>query len=258
MMAAPFLDVDLATVRIGRRQVLEQVRFSRAAGSVTVLVGPNGAGKTSLVRVLAGLLPADGTVRIAGRELATLTARARARTVAVLPQGHPVHWPLPVRDVVALGRFPHSGGGRLTPADQAAIDRAVEETDIGHLLDRPVTALSGGERARVMLARAVAVEAPLLIADEPVAALDPRHQLAVMALLARRAAGGTTVIAVLHDLALAARFADAILMVADGRLVADGPPETELGDRRLAEVFGITAARVAMGGRNVPVPDRAV
>lgn len=257
-MSGPFLEVDLVSARIGRRRVLGEMRFSRPAGSFTALVGPNGAGKTSLVRAIAGLLPVEGDIRISGRPLRELADRVRARTVAVLPQGHPVHWPLPVADVVALGRFPHSGGGPLTAADRAAIDRAVAETDIAGFLDRPATALSGGERARVMLARAIAVEAPLLIADEPVAALDPRHQLAVMALLAARAAGGTTVIAVLHDLTLAARFADRILMVADGRLVADGPPGEVLDDPRLAQTFGISAARLEIGGRRVPVPDTAL
>ncbi len=257
-MSPPFLEVGIAAARIGRRPVLSDVSFALPAGSLTVLVGPNGAGKTSLVRAIAGLMPVDGQVRIGGQALGDLSDRARARAVAVLPQGHPVHWPLPVRDVVALGRFPHSGGGPLTAADRAAIDRAVTETDISALLDRPATALSGGERARVMLARAMAVEAPLLIADEPVAALDPRHQLAVMALLSARAAGGSTVIAVLHDLALAARHADRILMVADGRLVADGPPEDVLDDARLARVFGISARRLEIGGRIVPVPDRAL
>lgn len=257
-MTAPFLEVDLVAARIGRRQVLGEMRFSRLAGSFTALVGPNGAGKTSLVRAIAGLLPVEGHIRIGGRPLRDLPDRVRARTIAVLPQGHPVHWPLPVADVVALGRFPHSGGGPLTASDRAAIDRAVAETDIAGLLDRPATMLSGGERARVMLARAIAVEAPLLIADEPVAALDPRHQLAVMALLAERAAGGTTVIAVLHDLTLAARFADRILMVAGGRLVADGPPGAVLDDAHLAQTFGIAAARLEIGGRTVPVPDRAL
>lgn len=257
-MSAPFLEVDLASARIGGRRVLAEVRFSRPAGSFTVLVGPNGAGKTSLVRAIAGLLPVEGRIRIGGRPLGELSDRARARAIAVLPQGHPVHWPLPVADVVALGRFPHSGGGPLSAADQAAIDRAVAQTDIAGFLDRPATALSGGERARVMLARAIAVEAPLLIADEPVAALDPRHQLAVMRLLADRAAGGTTVIAVLHDLTLAARFADHILMVAEGRLVADGPPDAVLDDPHLARTFGISAARLDIGGRTVPVPDTAL
>ena len=257
-MSADFLSVDLPEVRVGRRRVLADVRFGLPAGSVTVLVGPNGAGKTSLVRAISGLAPVRGQVTVGGRGLNDLSDRERARTIAVLPQGHPVHWPLPVRDVVALGRFPHSGGGPLTPADRAAMDRAVAETDIAGLLDRPVTLLSGGERARVMLARAIAVEAPLLLADEPVAALDPRHQLSVMDLLARRAAGGTTVIAVLHDLALAARFADRILMLADGRLMAAGPPAEVLDDRHLAAGFGISARRVEIGGRLVPVPDRAL
>jgi iron complex transport system ATP-binding protein len=183
-----------------------------------------------------------------------LGTRQRARAIAYLPQGHVFHWPLTAAAIVALGRYPHADPyARTTAADAAAVARALEAADAVHLADRVVSTLSGGERARVALARALATEAPVLLADEPTASLDPRHQLMVMAQLQRTARRGGAVLAVTHDLALAARFADRVLVMADGRIVADAAPAVALAPSRLAEIFAIEAASVPAGDVVVPV-----
>jgi iron complex transport system ATP-binding protein len=223
---------------------------------VVALVGPNGAGKTTLVRALAGLLPADGRISLDGRALSALSPRERARHIAYLPQGHAFHWPIPAAAVVALGRHPHADPfSPPSAADRAAVARALAATNIEALATRPVATLSGGERARVALARALATEAPVLLADEPTASLDPRHQLVVMELL-RRAAENGAVLAVVHDLLLAARFADRVLVMDRGRLVADAPPAEALGPERVAEVFGVATLSVEAGGGRLTIPWR--
>jgi ABC-type Mn2+/Zn2+ transport system ATPase subunit len=165
-------------VTLAGRRVLRDVSLALSAGHLVALVGPNGAGKTTLLRALAGLVPSDGVIRVRGDELSSLTLRERARRFAYLPQGHLAHWPLPARDIVALGRYPHGATdpARLTAKDAEAVLRAMQAADIMEFSDRRVTELSGGERSRVALARALAVEAPVILADEPTSSLDPRHE----------------------------------------------------------------------------------
>ena len=195
------------SVRLGGKAVVSDVSATLTHGLIGVL-GPNGAGKSTLVRAALGLVPAEGRIAVEG---------PLARTLAYLPQGGAIHWPVSVRRLVGLGRLAHMGPlGRLGPADAAAVERAMAAADVAHLADRDATALSGGERARVLLARALATEAPALVVDEPLAALDPRHALGVMALLRAQADGGTLVVAVLHDLGLAARFCDRVLLMQGG------------------------------------------
>jgi iron complex transport system ATP-binding protein len=186
---------------LGGRTVLRDVSLSLSSGHLVALVGPNGAGKTTLLRALAGLLPSDGTIHVGGEALSSLSLRERARRFAYLPQGHTVHWPLPVRDIVALGRFPHGATdpGRLTRKDAEAVTRAMQATDTIGFSGRRVTELSGGERSRVALARVLAVEAPVMLADEPTASLDPRYQIDVMTNLRQAADGGVLVMVVTHD-----------------------------------------------------------
>jgi iron complex transport system ATP-binding protein len=193
---------------------------------------------------------------IEGKSVHDLPAPQRALKFGYLPQGHVVHWPLPAHDIVALGRYPHGATdpSRLPPADAAAVARAMQVTDTVAFAARPVTELSGGERSRVALARVLAVEAPVVLADEPTAFLDPRHQLDVMQLLRRAADGGTLVVVVTHDLGLAARYADAVLVMADGQLAAQGAPREALSEQVLANVFRVQAFRAERDDGAVIVP----
>lgn len=251
------LCVENLCVSLGGRKVVEEAGFASAPGELVALVGPNGAGKTSLLRAIAGLVPSEGQMRLKGHaDLRDLDPKARARAIAYLPQGHEAHWPLPARDIVALGRLPHGAGDptRLSPADAAAVDEAMRLADVAALADRPVTRLSGGERARVAMARVLAVGAPLILADEPTAALDPRHQLDVMGVLRGAARAGATVIAVTHDLGLAARFADRVLVMSEGRLVIADVPDVALAPDVLRRVFGIEVYRADVAGEAILVP----
>ncbi len=234
---------DSTSVNLGRRPVLHDVSTTLTPGVHIGIVGPNGAGKSTLVRALLGLLPpSGGAILLNGQPVVDMPRRQVARSLAYLPQGQTLHWPLSVERLVALGRLPHLGPiSRLSAEDQAAIDAAIERADVSHLRVRVATELSGGERARVMLARALAVGAPGLIADEPLASLDPGHQLDVMELLAGEAQAGRLVIAVLHDLTMAARYCDRLLLLDHGRLVGDGKPLDVLTPDRLEAIYGITA-----------------
>ena len=250
-LAAQNLDVALA----GRR-VLNGISLSLSSGHLVALVGPNGAGKTTLLRALAGLIPSDGTIQVGGDALSSLSLRERAKRFGYLPQGHMVHWPLPARDIVALGRYPHGATdpARLPPRDAEAVLRAMQAVDVMEFAERRVTELSGGERSRVALARVLAVEAPIILADEPTASLDPRHQIDVMKRLRAAADRSVLVIVVTHDLGLAARFADHVLVLADGRLAAQGAPEQALSEQVMANVFRISAYRAEYQREAVIVP----
>ena len=244
------------SVALGGRAVLRDISLALSSRHLVALVGPNGAGKTTLLRALAGLLPSQGEIHVGGDALSSLHLGERARRLAYLPQGHLMHWPLPARDIVALGRTPHGATdpARLTPADAEAVTRAMQETDVVDLGGRLVTELSGGERSRVALARVLAVEAPVVLADEPTSSLDPRYQIEVMKKLRNAADGGVLVIVVTHDLGLAARFSDTVLVLSEGRLVAQGPPAQALSAQVMAEVFRVSAYRAEYQREAVIVP----
>jgi iron complex transport system ATP-binding protein len=250
------LSLESVSVRLGGRAIVQAVTLSLQAGRLVALLGPNGAGKTTLLKAMAGLLPSQGTIRIGGETLDSLSRAIRARRIGYLPQGHQVHWPLSARDVVALGRFPHclADPARMSPAHAGVVDAVMARTDTIRFADQAVMTLSGGERARVMLARALAVEAGILLADEPTASLDPRHQITVMQDLKAESRRGALVVAVTHDIALASRLADEIVLIHEGRIVAQGLPAEVLTDERLASVYGVSALRQTVDGEDVITP----
>ncbi|WP_041929454.1 ABC transporter ATP-binding protein [Methylorubrum extorquens] len=245
------------SVQLNDRHILEDVTFGAGRGEFVGLVGSNGAGKTTLLRALAGLVsPSAGEVKFDGRLLPDVPRDERARRLAVLFQSESLGWPMRVSEVVALGRLPHRRAfAGLDAADRAAIDRAMALTEVAHLAERVGPTLSSGERMRVLLARALAVEAEILLADEPITALDPAHQLDAMTLLHTISRNGTGVVAVLHDLTLAARFCDRIVVMQGGRVVADGQPQSALTDALLASAFGVVVQRgTAMDGARYILP----
>jgi iron complex transport system ATP-binding protein len=224
------LQLDNLTVRRGLCPVVDRVSLTVAEGEFVGLIGPNGAGKTSLLRAALGLLPFEGR-----SSLAAMPAGARARAAAFLPQGREIAWPVMVADLVALGRGPHVPG----PADMAAVERALQRMGLDGYRDRAATALSGGEQARVLIARALAQDTALLLADEPVAGLDPEAQLRSMQVFRDLASEGRAVVASIHDLGLAALFCTRLVLMSKGALVADGPPREVLSAQNLSAVFGV-------------------
>ena len=250
------IEASNIVVRFGDRDVLRDVSIAIDRGELIGLIGPNGSGKTTLLRVLADLLaPNSGAVCCSSIEGVVRDKSELSRSVAYLPQGAEVHWPMRVETLVALGRLPHRRQFRgLSQDDRRAIADALAATDTLMLRERTMSQISGGERMRVLLARALAVEAPILLADEPVAALDPLHQLQVMDLLRARVACGAGVIVVLHDLSLAARYCSRLVLLSQGTILADGAPEQVLSDGNLAQAFGIKAVRGAHAGVPFIVP----
>ena len=244
------------SVRFGECVVLDGVDFAANPGELIGLIGENGAGKTTLLRVLADLQkPGGGEARFRGQPVGKIPRQAYAREMAYLPQGAESHWPLEVRHLVALGRLPHRNPWQpLTEDDIARIATVLRWTDTAHLAKRTVTTLSGGERVRVMLARALAADPKLLLADEPVASLDPFHQLQVMELLRDIARQGACVLVVLHDLTHAARFCDRLLLLHDGNILADGTPASVLTPQNLEDAFAISAQYGARDGAMYLLP----
>lgn len=236
------LFVKNLVVELGLRPVLNGLDFAVRPGEFVGLIGPNGAGKSTLLRSVLGLVPARGEVRLSGEEAAATSARLRATRAAYLAQEREIAWAVPVEMVVALGRSPHRPGlAALTEKDRAAVDAAMRRMDIEAFRNRIATELSGGEKARVLVARALAQDTPLLLADEPTAGLDPAHQIALMRLFSSLAADGKSVVASLHDLGLAARWCSRLILLDKGRIVADGLPSTVLTPENLRAIYGVDA-----------------
>lgn len=237
------LRVNNLSVPVEGCHLVKGASYTLRPGELIVLLGPNGAGKTSLLRASLGLIRTDsGKAELGDQQSRKLSSLQRAKRVSYLPQTRPLAWPNRVRDVVTLGRFAFGTAlGRLSEREEQAVVQAMEACDIQHLADRQTNTLSGGELARVHLARAFAAETPLLIADEPVAGLDPRHQFRVMDLFKDYVRRGGGVLVVLHDIALAARYADRMIWMQSGEIVADGTPQETLTEQRLEEIYGIRA-----------------
>ena len=231
------LSLEKLTIRRGNCTVISDVSISIRPGECVGLIGPNGAGKTSLMRGALALLPHGGR-----SSLSEMSAADRARACAWMPQSRDIAWPVSVETLIALGRIPHlPRGSRLGAADRQAVDAAIDHMGLGDLRHRSATELSGGEQARVLIARALAQDTPLLMADEPIAGLDPAGQIATMTMFADLARDGRAVLTSLHDLGLAARHCSRLLLLDHGRLVADGAPAEVLSETNLREVFGVSA-----------------
>ncbi len=254
------LEFHAVSAAYGSRAVLSDISTAFAAGAVTGIVGPNGAGKTTLFRVALGLIkPSGGTIAVLGKPLSQWSRDELARAIAYLPQGSDAHWPLEARQLVALGRLPHRAAfAALSARDIAAVDEALRRCDALQFARRRMDELSAGERARVLFGRALATAAPVLLTDEPAAYLDPAHQLRLMELLREEAQRGTAVAVTLHDLALASRHCDEIVVLDKGRLAGQGMPQDALSDALLANVFGIAAMHTPdpLGGRAALTPWR--
>ena len=253
MKLGTHLSVAQLSFERGGHRILDALGVEFASGSVTAVLGPNGAGKSTLLGCMAGLLRAPrGTVALEGTPLVALAPDERARRIAFLPQTPEISWPVDVATLVGLGRVPFRG--HASDADnEAAVRRAMQATRIAQWSQRTVTTLSGGERARVLLARVLAGESDWILADEPFAGLDPAHQFEAADLLRSLAAQGRGVVLTIHDLALAARIADRVVILHRGRIVADGAPEAALTPATLREVYGIEAQWLSVRERGAPL-----
>jgi iron complex transport system ATP-binding protein len=244
------------SVDLGRRRALDDVSLDLARGRVTAILGANGAGKTSLLRAIAGLVPPSaGSISIDGTSVTALSLPERARRLGYLPQNGQPAWALTVRELVALGRLPHrSPFAALSPGDEVAIDAAMAQTDVAGLANRTVDTLSGGEKARAKFARVLAAETDWILADEPLANLDPPHQQDVLRLMRAAADAGKGVLVVLHQLDAAARVADDLLILKDGRTIAFGPSAEVLTPATLEAAFNMPMDVIDLQGRTAILP----
>jgi iron complex transport system ATP-binding protein len=253
MAASRRLSVTGLTFHRGRRCILDSISAQFEPGSVIAVLGPNGVGKSTLLECMAGLLkPLRGEARLDGVPVTAIPAAERARHIAFQPQIPEIAWPVDVATLVGLARVPFRGIASVAD-DQAAVARALHDTGTAQWSERVVTTLSGGERARVLLARVFAGDPAWILADEPFTGLDPAHQFEAADLLRKFAARGGGVLLTIHDLGLAARIADRIVILHDGRIVAEGPPQAALTPSTLREVYGIDAQWVAIRERGAPL-----
>lgn len=225
----------------GDTPVLESVSLAVTEGELVGLIGPNGAGKTTFLRLISGVLtPSQGTVTLDGDALDSLSTHEVGQRVAVVPQQTELSFDFSIRDVITMGRHPYQGRlERLQSADRSMVDRAMEQTETAYLADRPFSAISGGERKRVLIARAIAQDTPALLVDEPTASLDINHQVSVFELLRSLVAQDKAILAAVHDLNLAARYCDRLVLLAEGQIQASGTAESVLQSDRLRQAYGI-------------------
>lgn len=250
------LDAAGVSVRFGEVTILSGISFSMDAGELVGLIGPNGAGKTTLLRTLANLLPSNSEkIHFRGRPLSEISREQLARDIAYLPQGNESHWPISVDTLVMLGRLPHrSPWRRPSKTDREVVQQAMRACDVNQFANRSVDTLSGGERARVMLARVLAVEPRLLLVDEPVTGLDPGHQLDAMERFRQLSDSGIGVVIVIHDLTLAIRYCHRLVLLSEHKVIAQGKPSEVLSAENLARCFEIRAHIGSAEGHMFVVP----
>ncbi len=245
------IEIKDLSLQLAGATIFKDVSISVSSNELVALVGPNGAGKTSILQCALGLQqPTSGQVLIDGKHISELTQLERARLVSYLPQMRPLSWPVQVRDVIALGRYAYGASvSELKGENKAAVRDAIAACGLTSLQHRHTDSLSGGELARVHCARAFAAKTPLLLADEPVASLDLRHQLNTLSLFRAHVDSGAGALVVLHDISLAARFCDRLIWLKDGRVHADGSPENTVTPERLADIFDIEASVEIRNGK---------
>lgn len=242
-------------VRLGQRDVVNGISFSVEPGEFIGLVGPNGAGKSTLLRALAGILPYTGSIKLNSDESNMLSAARRALALTFLPQERDIAWNISVEALISLGRSPYLPAlSSLRASDIEAVDAAMRRMDVEMFRNRPITELSGGEKARVLVARALAQETPVLLADEPTAGLDPAHNLSLMKIFSILAAEGKSVIASTHDLGLAAANCTRLILLSAGKIVADGRPADVLTATQMRSVYGVDAYIGAADGQMIIQP----
>jgi iron complex transport system ATP-binding protein len=241
------LRIDNLTMKLKRQPILQDISAVFELGKITVLLGPNGAGKSTLLRCIAGLIePTSGSITLQGQPLKNIAVKQRAKMIALLSQSAEIQWNITVRTLVALGRIPHHGWfANDSAADNAAIETAMTATDVAQFADRTIFTLSGGEKARVMLARVLAGTPQWLLADEPLAHLDLAHQLEVLQIFKDSARNGCGVVLVLHDLHQAARVADHIIFLSQGKIVCVGLPNKTLSTENIANIYNVSVSTAA-------------
>ncbi|WP_396613237.1 ATP-binding cassette domain-containing protein [Haloferax sp. S1W] len=239
----PAISLDDVAVALGGHTILDGLSADIDSGTFVGLIGPNGAGKTTLLRTLNGALSPDrGTVHVAGEDIHSLSSKAGSRLAATVPQTTQVSFDFPVREVVRMGRTPHRGRfDGWSESDERAVEAAMDRTSVTTLADRPVTEISGGERQRVLIARAIAQETPVLLLDEPTASLDINHQVRTLELVSDLVGDGTTAVAAIHDLNLAAHYCDVLILLSEGRILAAGDPTAVLTESNLRSAFDAEA-----------------
>lgn len=254
------LSLNGVGVSLGGKTIIRDVSFAVKPGEVVGLIGANGAGKSTAIRAALNLVKLQaGQINVGGVDTASLSLRERAKLMSYVPQGTPVHWPLVAERLVALGRTPHLGPwDEISADDQKIIRDAMTKTDTWHLKDRIATTLSGGEVARLMLARTIAVGAPFMLADEPTAALDPYHRLQVMDIMRAHAASGTGILIVLHDLSFAQNYCDRLVLMHEGSVLDQGPARDVLNDDNLLKAFQVRVSRWSENGTEYLMPSSSV
>jgi len=236
------LEAKNLSVKLGGRKIVQDISLSLPKGTITGLIGPNGAGKSTLVKALAGLVPCSGLVKLLGKPAADYSRTEKARLLGYLPQERAVHWPLAAEKVIALGRLPFLGPWQSPgAADRLAVEACMKETSTLTLRDRTFHTLAGGEKALVMIARVLAGEPSIILADEPAAGLDLNHELEIFELFQALARKGASILVVLHDLTAAGRFCDRLLLLDQGRTAAFGAPREVLTAENLRKIYSVEA-----------------